>query len=531
MKGLKVFLAIVIGCLVLSCNASLVNDIPLAGSWYGEAMDGEAGQVQVQVVLGDLGSARTIAPTLLTAAELNDPRRYTLLLEGRSDMGDTRSFPSFTIGTDGLGVLLLSPGNWELTMTVTAVAGNKQILMGKSSVKVENKPTVTAMVLIPLTGNGTVAVNFELSTSIMERLDKDTATQEATIAVSLYDATGTEVQGTKTEFKKTVPTNGATTTLNYTANAMQLPSGRYNIKLVSSYTVNTPSTLNMDAKYTMGYEDVLYVESSRVSSATVALTSNSKDLGVPENPYRRDKYNLSGSTNARNFAQTETFNPWGETLWAGAGNWDGENSGTSNGNEVLALFWDPVLGADFYEIEFLIYPFLRMVGGQTSSGGGNTTVNGKLPKPARNDAEWDALKQQTFSYGGNVRTPSYLRFSGDPNDPNYYRTYYSTIEFDGTGRGDDFLTCVDKTLCRQIFLNAAIRDGKGNSSYRVQAATNTVWDTYGKLSNRKIGLEGDCGALGILLPSFAPRSSLVFRVRGVNAYGYSDWVYWKGGIG
>lgn len=489
---------------------------------------GEAGQVPVSLLLGDLGNARTIAPTQLTAVELNNTVVYSLQLDGSSDMGDTRSVPDFTINNDGLGTLLLTPGNWELTLTVTEKAGNTQILMGKSSVKVENKPTATAMVLTPLSGNGRVAVDFVLSASIIKRLDKDTANQ-ATITVALYDTTGTEVPGTKKEFKQAVPTT-AIATLNYTANDMELPAGRYSIKLISSYTVKNASTLHMDAKYTIGYEDILYVEATRVSRATVDLTSNSKDLGVPENPYRKDKYSLSGSTNARNFAQTETFNPWGETLWAGAANWDGEGTGTTDGNEVLALYWDPVLGADFYEIEFLIYPFLRRVGGQAANGGGNTTVNGKLTKPVRNDAEWDALKQQTFSYNGTVRTPSYLRFSGDPNDPNYYRTYYSTIEFDGQGRGDDFLTCVDKTLCRQIFLDPNIRNGKGNSSYRVQTVANTVWDTYGKLSDRKIGLEGDCGALGILLPSFAPRSSLVFRVRGVNAYGYSDWVYWKGGI-
>ena len=45
----------------------------------------------------------------------------------------------------------------------------------------------------------------------------------------------------------------------------------------------------------------------------------------------------------------------------------------------------------------------------------------------------------------------------------------------------------------------------------------------------KIGLEAGCGALPVLTPGSAPRMSVQFRVRAVNAFGYSDWVYWKGG--
>ena len=44
-----------------------------------------------------------------------------------------------------------------------------------------------------------------------------------------------------------------------------------------------------------------------------------------------------------------------------------------------------------------------------------------------------------------------------------------------------------------------------------------------------VGLEGDCGVIGVLLPSYTPQMSVVFRLRGVNQYGTSDWVYWKGG--
>ena len=505
---------------------------------------GEAGQVPVRLLLGDLGNARTIAPTQLTAVELNNTVVYSLQLDGSSDMGDTRSVPDFTINNDGLGTLLLTPGNWELTLTVTEKAGNTQILMGKSSVKVENKPTATAMVLTPLSGNGRVAVDFVLSASIIKRLDKDTANQ-ATITVALYDTTGTEVPGTKKEFKQAVPTT-ATATLNYTANDMQLPAGRYSIKLVSSYTVNNVSTLYMDAKYTMGYEDVLYVEAARVSQATVELSSNSQELGNPNNPARAEKKNLNGSSSSganHNFTQSTQFRPWGETVWMYSFNWDGENNGTQNGNEVLIVNWEPVYNADYYEVEVLFHPF------SVTTAGSGTVVTpnpyGKFNRVVYTDEEWEVLRNTDFTYTHSgvthTKKPSLVQFSGDPNSPHYYRTHSLTIDYviKSTGAVSKFLTCADKNLARSIFADPSKTTGMGNASYRVSAysATNN-FDTYGiyeyvnggrRYGTGKIGLEGDCSNLGILTPSFAPRISVAFRVRAVNEYGHSDWVYWKGG--
>ena len=71
-----------------------------------------------------------------------------------------------------------------------------------------------------------------------------------------------------------------------------------------------------------------------------------------------------------------------------------------------------------------------------------------------------------------------------------------------------------------------------NGGYRVTG--NDAFDTYGNYSYNttirgKVGLEGDCGVIGVLLPSYTPQMSVVFRLRGVNEFGTSDWVYWKGG--
>ncbi len=498
------------------------------------------GSVPVKIVVEENQSfaSRTITPGHLSATVLTGPG-YESVLVGKSDMGSKIDIRPFTL-TNGSGSLLLTPGNWELTLTVTEKAGNTQILMGKSTVKVENKPTATAMVLTPLSGNGRVAVDFVLSASIIERLDKD-ATSQATITVALYDITGTEVPGTKKEFKQAVPTT-ATATLNYTANGMQLPAGRYSIKLVSSYTVNNASTLYMDAKYTMGYEDVLYVEAARVSQATVELSSNSQELGNPNNPARAEKKNLNGNSSAganHNFTQSTQFRPWGETVWMYSFNWDGENTGTQNGNEVLIVNWGSVYNADYYEVEVLFHPF-----SVTTAGSGSVVTpnpHGKFNRVVYTDADWEVLRNTDFTYTHSgvthTKKPSLVQFSGDPNSPHYYKTHSPTIDYviKSTGAVSKFLTCADKNLARSIFADPGKTAGMGNAGYSVSAydATNN-FDTYGIYEYNgngrgKIGLEGDCSNLGILTPSFAPRISVAFRVRAVNAYGHSDWVYWKGG--
>ena len=484
----------------------------------------ENGKVPVHLVVGGLSAtSRTITPDHITLQDLENPARYKVILDGTSNMGDTIRLNPVSF-THGMVELDLNPGIWTLRLFVTDVNTQTQILTASSVLLVQSKPVFTTLTLEPIqggTGTGTVNVTFTLSDSIMQRLDKDTATGNATITIALYDTLQQEVPGTKQVFSQAA--TGASVPLSYMANNNPLTAGRYSIKLESSYTVQNSLTQNLPMKYEMGYTDILYVEGNRETSASIELTSNSKDLGVPENPYRRDKYSLNGSSNTQNFQQATSFSPWGETAWARGSNWDNESSGSVNGNEIFVAAWHPVFNADFYEIEFLIYPFLKATSGVS---GGSTTANGKLRAVVTNDSEWDALKKADFVFNGQTRKPSYLRFTGDPTDPDYYKTHYDTIEFDG-GR---FLTCADANLATKIFVDSSITANVGNARYRVVNSTNvTTWRNYGAFAGVKIGLEGNCGTLGIILPAFAPRSSLVFRVRAVNSYGYSDWVYWKGG--
>lgn len=483
------------------------------------------------------GSGRTIAPEHVTLTELADPSKYTVRLTGTSNMGDSRD-EALTVNNKGLGIFLLTPGSWTLTLTVTEVATNQQILQGKTFVVMENAPTVTNMTLKPLTGTGTVDVDFVLSASLLKRLQVQNATPptattglagasgQANLTVALYkDAV--EVPNTLQTLQATI-TGASTTeqTLTYTGNGQSIPAGQYTIKLMGTFSKLDSST------EAMGYEDVLYVEGNRTTTAQIALASNSQELGTPSNPARRDKSTLTGNSQTVNFRQSDRFNPWGETLWLYGEKWDGNDS-NYNGNEILVVAWSSVYDADYYEVELLIHPFSSMT---------NTpTVGGKFERCVYEDAAWERLKQQTFSYSGQNRQPIALRFSGSPTDPDYYKS--KTYEFeclDGSNVLGTFLSCADKTLARNLFSGTnPLATGKMNATYRV-AATMDSFDTNGvyvytppgtsrSTTVGKVGLEADCSALGILLPSYTPQMSLVYRVRAVNEYGYSDWVYWKGG--
>ncbi len=499
----------------------------------------ENGKVPVHLVVGGLSAtSKTITPDHITVRDLENPARYKVILDGTSNMGDSvRLDPvSFTHGMVGLD---LNPGIWTLRLTVTDITTSKQILTGSGTVSVKSKPISTTVTLNPLQGEtGTVDITFTLSDSIMQRLDKDTS-DNATITIALYDTVQQEVPGTKHVFSQAA--TGASVPLLYTANSKTLTAGRYSIKLESSYTVQNSLTQNLPMKYEMGYTDILYVEGNRETRASIELTSNSKELGVPDNPYKRNKMNGSGSSKTNNFTRSTPFNPWGETLWAYGGNWDGEKNGTSNGNEVFIAAWDTIYNADFYEIEVLLHPFSI-----TTNGGGNPNPvpYGKFEQVVYTDSDWDRLKNTpiTVTINGTPRTstPEFFQFSGDPSSPYYYKRYRPEIGYidKATGNPLRFITCAYKDLARTTFVpNSPVTNGMGNASYRIADTgdsspgfNGTGTYAYNGQSVGKVGLEGDCSCLGFLVPSFAPRISIAYRLRAVNSYGDSDWVYWKGGI-
>lgn len=496
----------------------------------------ENGKVPVRLLVSGLSAAsRTITPAHITVQDLGDLTRYKVILDGTSNMGKSiRLDPvSFSHGMVGLD---LNPGIWTFRLSVTDVNTQTQILTASSMLLVQSKPVFTTLTLEPIQGGtGTVNVTFTLSDSIMQRLDKDT-TGNATITIALYDTLQQEVLGTKQVFRQAV--TGASVSLPYTAT---LTAGRYSIKLESSYTVQNGATQNQSFTYEMGYKDILYVESNRETSASIELTSNSKELGVPDNPYKRNKMNVNGSSKTQNFTRSTSFNPWKETLWAYGGNWDGEKNGTSNGNEIFIAAWDSIYNADFYEIEVLLHPFTI-----TTNGGGNPNPvpYGKFEQVVYTDSDWEQLKTRQITATVNnvqyTRLPEFFQFSGDPNSPYYYKRYLPEIGYidKATGTPSRFITCAYKDLARTTFVpGSAVTNGKGNAGYRIADTgdsspgfNGTGTYTYNGQSVGKVGLEGDCSCLGFIVPSFAPRISIVYRLRAVNSYGHSDWVYWKGGL-
>ena len=118
-----------------------------------------------------------------------------------------------------------------------------------------------------------------------------------------------------------------------------------------------------------------------------------------------------------------------------------------------------------------------------------------------------------------------MRYSGNSRDSDYYKTRVWDIPCNAA---DTYKSCADKATARNLFAS-----GTQNGNYRV-GSTRDAFDNYSTWSYKtytvgKVGLEADCSVLGILLPAYTPQMSLVFRVRAVNRYGYSDWIYWKGG--
>ncbi len=481
----------------------------------GHGIVASEGSVPVNILVGGGAAAsRTIAPEHLTPGDLGDTSKYTLTMDGHSDMGGSVAVQNFTL-RDGRGILALSPGAWTLRLTATDVATSTQFLSGSTLLIVQDAPTTTSITLTPLTGTGTVSVQFTIPQSVVQRLDQTNGQRQGTVAL-YYDTIGTVVAGTLQTF---TVSPGTAASISYTANAMQVPSGRYTLRLSAPYTVSNASTGNQNVTYNLGWSDILYVEGNRESSDTVALPEAGTGMGVPGNPYRQDKVGQSVTAPTVNFVQATTSNPGGEMVWLYGAAWDGLDNNT-NGNEVLVVDWDPVYDADYYEVELLVHPFTKAASQPAS--------NGKFSKVVTTDAEWDAVKNTTFIYSGQSKTPTYLRYSGGTGDPDYYQTRTYDISCVSGTTVVSYKSCADKTFARTLFSS-----GTQNESYRV-AATQDAFDTYTdwsyNVTNRgKVGLEGDCGVLGVLLPAYTPQMSVVYRVRAVSRYGHSDWVYWKGG--
>ncbi len=521
---------------VLSCRADLVNEYTRRGDTDSTSKC-SSGQVPVQLLLEGLSSAtRTITPGHVTFADLADSSKYTLHLTGTSDMGDSRNIQNFSITSHGVGIFLLTPGSWILALTVTDVATSQPVLQGITFVVMENAPTSTPMTLKPVDSTGNVEVRFILTASLLNRLvvtnpnpptattGLDGATGSSTITVALYNSDGSQVvPGTDMTFSAQIASfSTREQTFVYNGNGQQIQDGQYTLKLTAEYAKQDGS------RETTGYADILYVEGNRKTSATITLDDNSQVFGVPKKIGKANKATRNITIGAPNFSQSKTFNPYEEGLWIYAANWDGESNSTKNGNEVLTVGWDPVYDAEYYELEILVYPF----------SGYSLVVNldasryGRFDSIATTDEEWERYSTTPVSFGGRSKLPIYLKFNGKQGDANYYKTksYTDKILNGNVSTEVDFTFCADKVLARNLIT------GTVNDSYRFSSTTDE-FDTYGTFRARegsreivgKVGLEADCSAIGVLLPSFAPRAPVCIRMRSVNEFGYSDWVYWKGG--
>lgn len=504
----RVYLLLALLPLLWGCGDSLT------GLMHRRAADSVPVSVVVSRESG--GRSRTVAPDHVPAGDLENTGLYRLVLTGTSDMGSSVTVDPFRIA-NGMGGFDLSPGAWSLTLAAHTVAGNTKVLEGTAFVIIVDYHVTVYIDLEPLqTENGSVSAQFTLPQSVVKRLDPQNSNNKP-VKVALYDEAGGEVAGTARNFTLTYSTSTASYSINY--NNASVAAGEYTLKMTASYTVNTASTSNQDRTHTFGWSDILYVEGNRASSVVVAIEGTA--LGVPDRPYLRATPTAGGNSPSNQFNISELFNPWGETLWLYGHSWDG-NGNDTNGNEILVVDWDPVYNADYYEVEVLLHPFTKNA--QT------VTANGKFNKVVTTDAAWDTLRTTSFNYGGRSLTPSYLRYSGGVGRSDYYKTAYYTIN---CNTSDQFLSCADKVLARSLFPNKGAAVGKVNAQYSI-AATTDAFDTYGTflyngLSRGKVGMEGDCSVIGILVPAFSPQTSLVYRLRAVNQYGYSDWVYWRGG--
>ena len=478
------------------------------------------GTVPVSLVLaadGQAAASRTITPGHIPQADWEDPAKYKLTLSGSSDLGGSIAIDGLRV-SGGRGGFDLPAGAWDLALTATPTTGAAApVLRGGTSVIVHRRPVSVTILLEPLDSTtGTVSVDFTLPQSVVKRLDPPSNNAKQ-VTVALHDEAGNEVTGTRQTF--TANATDATSSFTYTAGG-PAAAGRYELRMTAPYTVNNASTNNQNRVHTLGWSDTLYVEGNRQTTASVAIPEARAAMGVPDNPYRRDKATVNANPNqqSQNFITTTRFDPFGEALWLYGTYWDGSEN-IPNGNEVLVVDWDPVYNTDYYELELLVHPFTRRDSTPPTKGT-------KFSKVATDDAAWEALRTTNFTYNGQSRAPFLLRYSGGQSDPNYYRSKSWDINCLNGASVEAFTSCADKNLARTLFT------GTRNGGYRVTG--NDAFDTYGNYSYNttirgKVGLEGDCGVIGVLLPSYTPQMSVVFRLRGVNEFGTSDWVYWKGG--
>ena len=491
--------------------------------------------VPVSIVLGEgSGPSRTIAPEHIDQAALGG---YTLELTGSSDMGDSVNVQNFTL-TNGQGFVSLNPGNWQLEL-VASRNGVEQ-LRGTGSMEVKDKPTSVAITLRPVAaGTGMVSVVFTIPQSVVARLDRQ-ANGQSLVTVALYDGQGQMVQNTRMDFPVAA---GAAASITYMANGAPVPSGRYTLRLSAPYTVNNAATGNVDVVYKVGHTDILYVEGGRVSSATVAIPEAGAAMGVPGIPYRQDKAGQASFTVTRSGSATghsaanittgrQTFSPYGAGLWVYGANWDGGtdrqnvgaggSSGSTQGNEILLVTWSPVYDADYYELEMLLHPNY----GQYDLNQEQVLNSAKYETLPVSDTDWAAYRAKS-------PPPLELSFSGGAGSGNHYKTKVHTHQIlttTATARtGFDFLAWRGLADGRNGGYAVASSAGAGSQGAFIGAPdTATGLSMRGTVSYR-IGLEGNCNALAVLMNSFTPQHWYGIRLRAVNRFGHSDWVYWKGG--
>ena len=126
--------------------------------------------------------------------------------------------------------------------------------------------------------------------------------------------------------------------------------------------------------------------------------------------------------------------------------------------------------------------------------------------------------------------PLEMRWSGGEDSSDHYKNriyIYSILTSNATTR-TPFIFLAWRDIANDL----------GGGTYRVATAGTGPFigapDPATGLSTRngvgyRIGLEGECNALAVMVNSFSPQHWYGIRVRAVNRFGHSDWVYWKGG--
>lgn len=307
----------------------------------------------------ETGSARSIAPTQLTAAQL--AAGYTLKLTGSTGRV---TLPERTItlsnGRTTLGDI--PDGEWHLTLQVYQnTAPTVPILRGDTTVSVKNNMRAEARFTLSPVEGGTGTVRLTVDWQEADRsFVQSWYHTELEVSLALYDiATGTMIPNTKARWTRNAGNTGngnpdarPIRTLTYTGFTTSgteppLPAGKYEFRF-------TVIGGNLPAGVVVKWSDVLYIEPGRQTTGNITIPRLIQKPNAP----------ATFSENCTNL--------------------------TSLGNYTATLTWAGVYNASNYELEIMKY----------ATGTQRPT----------NDITWATAAQ----------TASVYTYNTAPDDPNNY---------------------------------------------------------------------------------------------------------------